>query len=225
MPKANDIRILLVDEHLMVREGLRLILERHPDLIIAGEAGNRLDAIEIAQRECPDIILIDPSFDEGNDLSVIAELIALDEAGFVIFLTSNCKLESFRSAIVQGARGILLKHETSTTLVKAIKTVAIGEIWMEQSSTASLFAEMKSMMQKGNISSQGAKIATLTRREREVVDLVAKGLKNKQIGEQLFISEVTVSHHLTSIFGKLGISDRLQLIVYAHRHGLTSVET
>lgn len=218
MSVAKAIRILLVDEHAMVREGLRLVIESNPAFIIAGETGDRADALETARRENPDIILIDPSLDANNGYSIIAELRAAAGNARVIILTEERSPEIQRSAIVQGAKGAVCKREASETLIKAIKRVVAGEMWLERSFAASLFSDAISNSQERD--SHAARIATLTQREREVVGLVAEGLKNKQVGHQLSITESTVSHHLTSVFAKLGLSDRLQLIAYAHRQGL-----
>jgi DNA-binding NarL/FixJ family response regulator len=117
-----------------------------------------------------------------------------------------------------GARGLVFKQEASEVLIRAIKKVSSGKVWLEQP-TANLLADLSS--RPGTRTAPDMrKMATLTQREREVVMLVAGGLKNKQIAEKLFISEATVSHHLTSIFGKLGVADRLQLLICAYQHGV-----
>ena len=215
----HSIRIFLVGEHVMVREGLRSIIDKHPCLTISGETSSWEEAIDITRREQPDVILLDTSLGCEQACAVVSQLLAVANRAHVIILTATRDPQAQRRAITVGARGVVSKQESAEVLIKAIKRVHAGEIWLERSTTASLLFEALSGAQRGNL--EAAKIALLTLREREVIGLVAEGLKNKPIADQLFITESTVSHHLTSIFSKLEISDRLKLIVYAHRRGLT----
>jgi len=113
-----------------------------------------------------------------------------------------------------------LKNQSASTLVKAIERVHAGEAWLDRSTTASLLLELSPRNRAAKPDPELAKIASLTEREREVIKLVGKGLKNKQIAEKLFISNITVHHHLTSIYSKLDVSDRLDLLIYSYRNGL-----
>jgi DNA-binding NarL/FixJ family response regulator len=222
MPISTEmpIRILLVDEQTIVREGLRLIIESHPEFKIVGEAGNREDALDIAIREQPHIIVLDPTLEYDVSCRIIDDLLAAAKDANIIILTGAKDIDAHRQAISLGARGIVLKQEASQILITAIEKVYAGETWIERSSTAFLLTEVLSIMRNGKTDPEATKIATLTLREREVIELIAEGLKNKQIAERLFITQATVSHHLTSIFSKLGVSDRLQLMVYAYHHCL-----
>jgi two-component system nitrate/nitrite response regulator NarL len=114
----------------------------------------------------------------------------------------------------------VLKEKSAEALIEAIRNVHAGEMWLDSSMTTSLFGEIFRADELRNADPESDKIATLTGREREVVALICEGLKNKQIGERLFISEITVRHHLTSIFDKLGVTDRVGLVIYAYRRGL-----
>jgi len=219
----RPIRILLVDAHTVVREGLCLLIERQPCMTVVGETGSQEDAIEITRREQPDIILLDTNLSCDHACAIVSQFLDVANRARVIILTTTRDPQAHRRAITFGARGVVSKWESSGVLSKAIKRVLAGEIWLERSTTASLLFDALSSAQRAR--SEAAKIALLTGREREVINLVAEGLKNKPIADQLFITESTVSHHLTSIFSKLGISDRLKLIVYAHRQGLTRPAT
>jgi DNA-binding NarL/FixJ family response regulator len=221
LPGADPVRILLVDEYTIFREGLRLLIESQHWLRIIGEASERQDAIEVAAREQPDIILLDPFAQPQSDCSILDELLAAAKSAQVIVLTGTRDTAAHRKAICLGARGIVLKQESSETLIKAIEKVSAGEVWLEPSTTASVISEMVSSARDRKSNPEHGKIQTLTHREREVLTLVAEGLKNKHVALRLLITEATVSHHLTSIFSKLGVTDRLQLIVYAHRQCLT----
>jgi DNA-binding NarL/FixJ family response regulator len=218
----KSIRILLVEEQTILREGLRLLIERQLDLTIVGEASGHADAIDIAIREQPDIILIDPFIECYNNSTILEELVTVAENAYIIVLTGSRDSLAHRRAVCLGAKGIVLKQEACETLIKAIKKVSAGEVWLEPSITASVLSEMICEARDRKNDPEMAKIMTLTKREREVITLVAEGLKNRQIAKRLFISESTVSHHLTSIFNKLAVADRLQLIVYAYRRGLAN---
>lgn len=220
LPSASTIRILLVDEHTVLREGLRLLIENYPGLVIVGEASEYEEAIEVATREQPDIILLDPFARSEIDCSILDELLSVAKSAQLIVLTGMRDTATHREAICLGAKGIVLKQESSETLIKAIKKVNAGEMWLEPATTASVISEMVYNARNRKANPEQSKIQALTRREREVVAHIAEGMKNKEVASRLFITEATVSHHLTSIFNKLGVTDRLQLIVYAHRQGL-----
>lgn len=217
--QSQPIRILLVDDHVVVRAGLRMLIETQPGLQVVGEAGNRTDALAVAAREQPDIILLD--LDLGGDIALdcIPALLAVAKQARMVILTGVYDAELHRRAVHLGAVGLVLKDKAAEVLLKAIEKVHAGEVWLERAMTASVLNEMtRGQDQQAN--PEAVKIATLTAREREVVALIGEGLKNQQIAKRLFIGETTVRHHLTSIFAKLGVSDRLELVIYAYRHGL-----
>jgi DNA-binding NarL/FixJ family response regulator len=211
-------RILLVDGHAMVREGVRLILESKFEFSVVGDTGDGKDAIEIARREQPEIILIDPTPICDETCGLFAGLLGVANNTRIIMLTIVPDSTLYGQAINLGAMGVVSKTATSEVLIKAIDRVNAGEIWLEGSVATRTIVELLANCK--NVDGDAANIARLTRREREVAALVAKALKNKQIAQRLFISEATVSHHLTSIFNKLGISNRSQLIIYALSHRL-----
>jgi DNA-binding NarL/FixJ family response regulator len=134
----------------------------------------------------------------------------------IILLTESQDSDFQQRAIKLGARGRVAKNQTPEILFKAIQKVHAGEVWFERVIMATVLGEMSRQ-------NEAARIETLSKREREVVVLIGEGLKNKQIADRLFISETTVQHHLSSIFGKLGVADRLELVIYAYRQGLVKL--
>ena len=226
---SKPIRVLLIDDHAVVRSGLRMLVESHPGLKVAGEAANRTEALAIAKREQPDVILLDLDMNNDNGLDFLPQLLAATRRARVLILTGVRDPEAYSQAIRLGASGLLLKEKAAEILLKAIEKVYAGEVWFDRSIIGSVLTEMSragggrmggGLMVATRSDPEGIKIASLTEREREVVSLIGEGLKNKQIAARLFISETTVRHHLTSIFDKLDVSDRLELIIYAYQHGL-----
>ncbi|HEY8205574.1 MAG TPA: response regulator transcription factor [Pyrinomonadaceae bacterium] len=217
MSKDSAIKILIVDDHLLVRTGLRMLIESEPDLKVVGQASNRSEALALAKSEQPDLILLDIDLGSENGLDFLPELTDTVAGVHVLVLTGLREIESHRRAARLGAAGVVLKEHAADVLLKAIKKVQAGELWLDRSMMGSLLREMT---QPPKIDAEAAKIATLTRREREVLTLVAEGLKNRDIAARLFISETTVTHHLSSVFAKLGVSDRLELVIYAFANNL-----
>jgi two-component system, NarL family, nitrate/nitrite response regulator NarL len=222
MPAPGDIRVLLIDDHALVRTVLRLLLERHPRMTVVGEAAQRADALALAAREQPDIILLDLDLDGESGLSLLPELLAGANGTRVILVTGVRAPEEYYRAVRLGAMGLVRKEQAADVLLQAIEKVHAGEPWLEPSIVARVIAEMSGQRAGGEKqpNPEADKIARLTGREREVIVLVGEGLYNKQIAQRLSISEATVSHHLTSIFRKLGLATHFDLVVYAYRHGL-----
>jgi len=219
---STPIRILLVDDHELVRTGLRMVLERHPHLVVVGEAGNRVDALVTAARERPDIILLDLDLGGVSSLSFLPELLAAAKGGRVIVVTGVRAPEEHYRAVQLGAMGLVRKEQAADVLVNAIEKVHSGEVWLEPAMVTRALADISGQpsAEKQPVDPEAAKIAKLTPREREVIELIGEGLYNKDIAERLSISAATVSHHLTSIFDKLGVGNRFDLVIYAYRHGL-----
>jgi DNA-binding NarL/FixJ family response regulator len=210
------IRILLVDSQTVVRSGVRALIESRPGLEVVGEVGNHSDSIVLATRECPDLILV--TLNEDSDLDILPDLVNAVEQPRILILTGIRDPKVHQRAVRLGATGVVLKDTPADVLFKAIHKVHLGEVWLSRSTTANVLTKLVRMNDETDIESR--KIATLTQREREIVSLIGEGLKNKQIASRLFISEATVRHHFTSIFDKLDVSDRLELIIYAYRYGL-----
>ena len=219
-PNNSSIRVLLIDDHTVMRSGLRMLIESHPSLVVVGEAATQGEALRLTARTQPDIILLDLNLCEERGADLLPNLLAAASGARVIVLTGVTDPAEHRQAILAGAMGVVLKDQALDVLVKAIEKVHDGEVWLESSMIASMLSEIARGGATEKADPEAAKLARLTTREREVIGLVGEGLKNKQIAERLFISEATVSHHLTSIFDRLGVANRFDLVIYSFRHGL-----
>lgn len=217
---TNGIRIALVDDHVVVRSGLRLLIESRSGWSVVAESSGTDEAVSAASREQPDVILLDLDLGAGSGLDCLPRLREVAPAARVLILTGLRDTELHQQAVRLGAAGVVAKDKAADLLLKAIERVHAGETWLDRMTTASLLAELASGKAKPR-DPEAARIETLTPREREVVSLIATGLRNKQIADRLHISEATVRHHLTSIFSKLEVSDRVGLAIYAFRHDLT----
>jgi len=217
------IRILLVDDHQIFLAGLRLLIEKEPDMIVVGTASNRAEALALMQ-EHPDIVLLDLDLGNESGIDFLPQLIEPEEPPRVIIVTGVPDPELHLRAVRLGALGVVLKLDPPGFLVKAIRKVHGGEMWLNRPMISTVMTELIHARAK-KMDSEALKIAELTVREREVIALVAEGMRNRQIGERLFISEKTVRHYLTSVFDKLGVADRLALMIYAFQHGLAKIPT
>jgi two-component system nitrate/nitrite response regulator NarL len=220
---ANRIRLLLIDNHALVRAGLRALLENQHGLLVVGEADNAVDALVISTKEQPDIILFEPDARDPQTLDIIPRLLFTTQTAKIILVTGLDDPEMHSRAVRLGAMGVILKGQAADMLVKAIRKVYTGEAWVSRNLMANVLTDIGRGRTVENINPETVKIATLTQREREVIALLGQGLKHNQIAAQLFISEVTVRHHVASILSKLGIADRMDLLIYAYRHGLADL--
>jgi len=221
-PAPQKIRILIIDDQLVVREGLRLLIENHVGMKIGAMVRNRADALDIVKRESFDLIILNLELGGSSALSLIPELRETAGNARVLVLTGQRDSQTHQTAVQAGAMGVVLKEDAAELLIKAIEKVYLGEVWLDRLSLGSLLWQLTSRS-KDTIDPQKRKISTLTEREREVITLIAQGLKNKQIADRLFISQTTVTHHLSSIYSKLNVSDRLELVVYAFANKLAKL--
>jgi DNA-binding NarL/FixJ family response regulator len=222
--EARVIGILLVDDHEVVRVGLRHLIEKQSNMKIVGEACNRSDAIKIASHEQPEIIILDLCLGEESGLDLIPDLLHVAEESRIIVLTAVQDEEELRSASRLGAAGVIMKDSPTHMVIKAIERVNAGELWLNRRLTAALVAELRRPGKDAPQNAEGKLIGQLTERENEVISLIGEGLKNKQIAERLFISETTVRHHITSILKKLQVSDRLELLIFAYKNDLVALK-
>jgi two-component system nitrate/nitrite response regulator NarL len=218
--QTGTVRILVVDDHAILRQGLRMLVEAEAGFAIVGEAEDGTKALALAASEQPDIVVLDIDLGSDSGLDLIAGIQAAAPRARIVILTGLRDIEAHRRAFRLGARGLVVKEAAAHTLMKAIRKVHEGEIWLDRTSTAHLLAEMSKPAPPPPQNPEAAKIAKLSAREVEVTAMLAEGLSNKLIADRLSISETTVRHHLTSIFAKLGVPDRLALLLYAHRNGL-----
>jgi len=219
--EAGPIRILVVDDHAVVRAGLRLLLEGHPRCEVVAEAADPDSALQQAASDTVDLVLLDLDLGDRSGLEILP--LFAEEAPHVkvLVLTGVRDPEVQRRAIALGAMGLVQKEQAGEVLLKAVECVHAGEVWLDRSTMATVLAEMQRSASGPRQNPDEERNTTLTVREREVVALMCEGLRNRQIAERMFIGESTVRHHLTSIFGKLEVADRLELVIYAYRTGLT----
>jgi len=217
MTKAKQaIRSLGADDHASCREGLRKLLEGADDVQIVGEASNGVECTKMLPKLKPDILLLDLRMPEKDGLAVLEEINFETLPTRVIVLTAAEDDRDVVRAMRLGARGVVLKQSATDLLLKSIRKVHEGEIWLDNRMTAEVIDAFKKSAESG----QRRDKPLLSEREKEIVQLVAQGFRNREIGEKLFISEQTVKNHLHNIFDKLGVSDRLELALYAIHHRL-----
>jgi DNA-binding NarL/FixJ family response regulator len=199
--------IVLADDHALFREGVKSLLRRQGDLKVVAEA-DRVDDVEPALRRQPcDILLLDLHMDR----SALAAIPSFATLATVMVLTMSESADDALAALRGGARAVVFKRFAVTTLLEAIRTVAAGHVWLPPALQAAFVAGL-----------HDAEHPTLTRREREIVQHVARGRRNVEVARVLFISEETVKKHLNTIFQKLGVRDRVQMTLWAIRSGLVS---
>jgi two-component system nitrate/nitrite response regulator NarL len=210
------IKLLIADDHAIFRDGLRKLLDSEEEITIVGEARNGAECIKMLGKLKPDILLLDLRMPDTDGFAV------LEQANFdtiptrVIVLTAAEDDRDVVRAMRLGARGVLLKESAIDLLVKSIYRVHAGEIWLDSHMTAEVINTFSASSKSGSRSEK----RLLSDREMEIVQLVAQGFHNKEIGKELFISENTVKNHLHNIFDKIGVSDRLEMMLYAIHHRL-----
>lgn len=204
--EPNPIRIVIADEHLAFRQDLRRSLESEAGLHIIGEASDGHAALDLASQCKPDILMVDFALTQQS----IGRLPPVRVVVMVTEIEKTQLVEAFRL----GAHGVVLKRSATLVLLKSIRSVMGGQYWLERESVGVLVEALRESLANGN----GTKSLTeygLTRREVDIITKIASGRSNKEVGEEFAISERTVKHHLTNIFGKVGVSSRLQLALFA----------
>ena len=221
----RPIRVILADDHPIVRDGLKKLLSLEDDIEVVGEACDGREVVRVVQETQADIVILDLRMPNMDGLSALQALQQLERKVKVIVLTASEDKNEFVQAMKLGCSGIVLKQTAPELIVKSIRKVNSGEIWLDSHTTAAVmrqFAAPGDMM--GGNAAKGRERSPLSQREREIVSLVAQGYKNREMAEKMFISEQTVKNHLHNIFDKLGVSDRLELALYAIHKGLHLVE-
>jgi DNA-binding NarL/FixJ family response regulator len=214
------IRVLLVDDQALFREGLETLLSVHKDIQVVGQASNGQEAIEVAQQVHPDVVLMDVRMPILNGVRATRRLKKALPQCRVIVLTTFDDDEYVFDALRAGAVGYLLKDVPSARLVQAIRTTARGESILEPSVAAKVIAEFTRVSSLVPSAQMEQLVEPLSERELEILALIARGGSNKEIADQLFIAEGTVKNHVTQILGKLGVRDRTQAALKARELGL-----
>lgn len=213
-------RVLLVDDHELVRQGIAAMLHGTNELQVVGEAKTGREALEVARRELPDVVLMDVRMPDMDGLEATKRIKEERPRTAVIMLTMHDNPTYLRDAVRAGAAGYLLKDVSKEELIDAVKQVATGGAFIESQMLKGMLSEMKP---SGAGHSPAAK--NLTKRESEILALVAEGMSNREIAEKLVLSPETVKSHVAAILEKLNVSDRTQAAIYAVRNGLVESPT
>ncbi|MEU9048296.1 MULTISPECIES: response regulator transcription factor [unclassified Kitasatospora] len=211
-------RVLIADDQTLLRGSLRLLLDSQPDLTAVGEAADGREAVELAARELPDVVLMDIRMPELDGLEATRRIIAAHEGVRVLVLTTFDLDEYVYGALRAGASGFLLKDTPPADLVAAIRVIARGEALLAPGVTRRLIEQFARMPELGRRPTTG--LTAITDREREVLELVGRGLSNQEIADRLVVSLATVKTHVGRLLAKLAARDRAQLVIVAYESGL-----
>jgi len=220
------IRIVVADDHPIFRDGLCKLLALEEDFEVVAQASDGRQVLDVLQQHEPDVLLLDLKMPGLDGLGTLQRLQAAKNKTRVIVLTASDDKNEFVQAMKLGTSGIVLKQTATELLIKSIRKVHAGEIWLDSHTTAAVIRQFVAndeppiQQQAPAASVRERERSPLSQREREIVALVAQGFKNKEMAEKMFISEQTVKNHLHNIFDKLGVSDRLELALYAIHNNL-----
>jgi DNA-binding NarL/FixJ family response regulator len=216
-----SIRVLVADDQSMVRAGFRMLLSGEPDIEVVGEARNGAEAVRQAARLSPTVVLMDIRMPELDGLEATRRILAVEDAARVLILTTFDLDEYVYEALRAGASGFVLKDDPPEQLLAAIRVVARGEALLSPAVTKRVIEKFTRIAPP----EPPKALDQLTERELDVFRLIARGLSNAEIGQELYISDTTVKTHITHILQKLGLRDRVQAVVLAHETGLVAGRT
>ena len=223
MPSRTDegrqIRILIADDHPIFRDGLRRLIENEPDFELAGEAVDGAQTLELVRKNNPDLLLLDVAMPKLSGLEVLKKVSAMELPMKTIVLTAAIEEEHITDALRMGARGVVMKDTATHLLAKSIRCVMDGEYWVGRGNVSGLVQALQAA-HSGPPAESATKRYGLTGRELDIVAAIVEGLTNKEIAHKFQISEQTVKHHLSSVFDKVGVSNRLELALFSVAHRL-----
>ena len=207
-----QVRVFLLDDHEIFRRGIADMLETEHDITVVGEAGTAAEALRRIPAVQPDVAVLDARLPDGSGIDVCRDIRSSQPSVRCLILTSYDDEDAIFAAVMAGASGYLLKQIRGNSLVDAIRQVAAGKSLLDPSVTERLLARLRDGQPRDE------RLASLTEREREILDLIAEGLTNRQIGERLFLAEKTVKNYVSALLAKLGLQRRTQAAVYGVQH-------
>jgi len=215
--KQPPLRVMLVDDHEIVRDGIRAMLQAEDDIVVTSEAGTVQEAVDEAARTTPDVVVMDVRLADGSGIEATREIRANHPATRVLMLTSFSDDQALFSSIMAGASGYVLKQVKSNDLLRAIRAVGAGESLLDPLVTTSVLDRLR----KGKHLMKDERLARLSPQEERILSLVADGRTNKEIGEALHLAEKTVKNYVSSILSKLEVARRAEAAAYLARHTTT----
>jgi DNA-binding NarL/FixJ family response regulator len=215
--KRPPLRVMLVDDHEVVRGGIRSMLASEDDIVVTGEAGTVRDAVDEAARTKPDVVVMDVRLADGSGIEATREIRANHPETKVLMLTSFADDEALFASIMAGAAGYVLKQVRSGELVRAIRSVGAGQSLLDPSVTASVLDRLR----KGKHLMKDERLARLSPQEERILTLIADGRTNKEVGDELQLAEKTVKNYVSSILSKLEVARRAEAAAYLARHTTT----
>lgn len=214
--RSRPIRLVLIDDHQIVREAVAILLNSRPELEVVGQAADRTGALKEVAGHRPDVILLEVDLSAGGGLRILSSLQGVMGSAKILIFTGARNPHVYLQAVRDGAAGVVLKQQASGILVRAIKKVHGGEFWLDQT----MVRDVLRARTDTTSATEAAGTGTLTPRERDTMALAIDGLRARDIAARLEISQKTARHHLSSIYGKLGVADQLELVIYAQRLGM-----
>jgi two-component system response regulator DevR len=217
MTKAAPLRVMLVDDHEIVRDGIKAVLDVEDDIIVTAQAGTVRDAVDEAHRTRPDVVVMDVRLADGSGIEATREIRADHPDTRVLMLTSFADDEALFASIMAGASGYVLKQVKSGDLLRAIRAVGAGDSLLDPSVTSAVLDRLR----RGKHLMKDEKLARLSPQEERILTLVADGRTNKEIGDELRLAEKTVKNYVSSILSKLEVARRAEAAAYLARHTTT----
>jgi two-component system, NarL family, nitrate/nitrite response regulator NarL len=218
MEESGLIRIVIADDHTIFRDGLKILLGGEPGFSVVGEAGDGSQALKLVEELQPDVLLLDLLMPKTSGMEVLVSLAESQSKVRIILLSGVAEGDEISRIFELGARGLVLKDSATSMLFKSIRAVMAGQYWIGRQSVSSLVQTLKHY--RSSATNKKPKNFGLTPREMEIVRAVVSGYPNKEIATRFSISEQTVKHHITNIFDKLGVYNRLELTLFAFHHGI-----